>query len=496
MSRRSGGATVGVVRSTGLILVGVLLVACALQSPATRGGAADQARQLTAGAYFAEGFPSGDSLAHMAQSLSSTNGNLTLHVVTPPYSSLDKDPSSAVLARVQSGQLEVGLIATRVVDLAGVTSFQALQAPLHFTSVEQADAVLADPIADRMMAPMTSLGVTPLALTFDALRTVKGYQHPLIAPADYVGKSVAFRPSAITREVISALGATEDPTVGPEFEDRVKAGWANGLEDSINQPNVQANGVVAGNEFLSLKANVILVNSAVWNGLSATQQASLRSAAVDTRAFASAAMARHVDLARASKAFCQAGNDVVIAPPEALAAMKQTLEPVERKLRKDPLTAEAIDRIDAIGASVPDATSAIACTHPSPPSTGPWTPVAPQDDQTVLDGTYRMRVRAAYLIAAGWESSDAHNQDGIWTLSVADGRLTLAKENDRPCSGKLLINGDHASALGSEDCLGRFTVRVTHTGDRVVFDQVHGADPSWDSRLDAFYAPGFVRTSS
>jgi TRAP-type C4-dicarboxylate transport system substrate-binding protein len=497
MSRRSGGATVDVMRSSGLILVGVLLVACASQSPATRGGAADQARQLTAGAYFAEGFPSGDSLAHLARALSSsTSGNLTLHVVTPPDSSLAKDASSAVLARVQSGQLDVGLIATRSVDLAGVTSFQALQAPLHFTSLEQADAVLADPIADRMMAPMTSLGVTPLALTFDALRMVKGYQQPLIAPANYVGKSVAFRPSAITREVISALGATEDPTVGPEFEERVKAGLANGLEDSINQPNAQADGVVAGNEFLSLKANVILVNSAVWNGLSANQQASLRSAAVDTRAFASAAMVTHIDLAQASKALCQAGNDVVIAPPEALVAMKQTLAPVERKLRTDPLTSAAIDRIDAIGASVPDATTAIACTHPSPPSTGPWAPVAPKGDQTVLDGTYRMLVRADDLVAAGWESSDAHNQAGIWTLSVTDDGLTLAKENDRPCSGKVLINGHHASVLGSEDCLGRFTIRVTHTGDRMVFDQVHGADPTWDSRLDAFYAPGFVRTSS
>ena len=390
----------------------------------------------------------------------------------------------------------LGYALTRVVDLAGVLSLQALQAPLHVTSVEQADAVLADPIADRMMAPVASLGVTPLALTFDALRAVKGYQKPLLTPADYLGTSIAFRPSAITREVILALGATEDPTVGAEFLDRVQAGLANGLEDSINQPNAQATGVVAGNEFLSLKANLIVVNTAVWNGLSGSQQVSLRSAALDTRAFASSGMVTHLDLARSSRAFCAAGNDVVIAAPEAVAAMKQKLAPVDRKLRTDPLTGSAIDRIDQIGASLPDAAQAIACSHPAPAPTGTWTPVAPRNDQSVLDGTYRMRVAAADLIAAGWESADAHNQDGIWTLSVAGGRLALTKDNDRPCSGDLTINGDRASVLGSDDCLGRFTVRFTRTGDVTRFDQVHGSDPSWDSRLDAFYAPGFVRTIS
>ena len=70
--------------------------------------------------------------------------------------------------------------------------------------------------------------------------------------------------------------------VGNEFLDGVHRGAIIGLEDSINQPNGEAPGWVVGNALLSLKADVIVVNSSVWLGLDTSQQSSLQRAAART----------------------------------------------------------------------------------------------------------------------------------------------------------------------------------------------------------------------
>lgn len=493
---RDARARLPLVRGLALCAAAVLLAACGA-TPAGRAGGAEEARTLTSATYFGQGYPSGDTLAYLSERVTElTDGALTLsQPPPPPYRSTDS--GSEILRLVRDGDIDVAVVPTRVFDLVGVTSLQGLQAPFVFTSVEQADALLADPIAETMLPPLRALGVEGLALTYDALRNVVGYDGALTSPEDFAGQDIAFRPSAITRDVIAALGATEDPTVGGEFEERIAAGLVAGLEDSINQPNQQAVGTSVGNQFLGLKPNVIIVNSEVWQGLTDRQRDALTQAAVDARTYASTQMPTHMTLARAAELFCSQGaGDVVLASAEDTAAMRAAVVDVMDRLRSDPLTAAVIDRAVALDAELSAAERAAPCTGTGP-RVWPWQPVKAKGDQSVLDGSWRIEVTAERLRAAGVDATVAANNEAVWTFTLADGAYRGTSTNGDDCVGRVFIRGDLVSTVWdpATGCGGNTTSRWTVTGDLLELEFVSGNEPGLREFSNAFMAGGLTRVS-
>ncbi len=178
--------------------------------PATRAGADSASRVLSAASYFPGGYPSGDALDHFVSQVESTSSR-AIRISEGPttYSQTNKDPGSQLLNLVMDGTIDLAVVPARVFDVEGVSSLDALQAPFEFTSTEQADALLEDPVVATMLAPLDEIGVRGLALTYDALRNAVGYQHPLVSPEDYAGRAFAFRPNTVTRAAVAALGAQE-----------------------------------------------------------------------------------------------------------------------------------------------------------------------------------------------------------------------------------------------------------------------------------------------
>lgn len=474
----------------------VLLAACGGEPP-TRSGGTGQDRVLVAMTYFPTGYPSGDTLDHIVTDLAGS-GTLTVRVEDVVARTDNEDPGSAALALVRAGDVDLAIVPTRIFDLVGSTSFQALQAPLRFESVEQADAVLTDPIAERMMEPLSDLGLVPLALTFDALRNVKGYASELTRPSAFAGRAVAARPSEATRMTLTALGATMYPQVGRTFEKDVASGIVAGLEDSINQSNLEGDGTSVANEFLSFKANVVVVNADLWRTLSAAQQDRLREAALAARDFSITEMAFHLDLATAAARYCEEGNgDVVLASDEDLAAMRQALEPVLAELRRDPLTAEAITRIDELAVEHPPATPVSPCHNRAPTPLG-YSPVMAVGDQTVLNGTWRIAVDPQRLLDAGIGPTDASNNAGIWTFRIGEGHIVPKREGQAPCDALYRINGDSVSVIWDETtgCTDDFTIRFRFEDDQLWLSQASGPTSEIATFYDAFFASGLTRIAS
>ena len=110
---------------TGLVLLLGLTLASCSTTPPTRSGADEDERTLIAATYFATGYPSGDTLARMVETLDA-QGSVTLRVEDDMLANTNRDPGSAVLALVRAGDLDLGVVPTRVFDLVGVTSFQGL----------------------------------------------------------------------------------------------------------------------------------------------------------------------------------------------------------------------------------------------------------------------------------------------------------------------------------------------------------------------------------
>ncbi len=477
------------------IAVTVPMVLTSCDSSPTRSGAAEEERTLVAATYFAVGYPSGDTLDHLVTTLDDS-GSVHLRVETESLlSTTNQDPGSDLLALVRAGDLDVAVVPTRVFDLVGVTGFQGLQAPLHFVSVEQADAVLTDPIAERMMEPVESLGLVPLALTFDAMRDMKGYAGALTAPDDFAGRQVAARPSDATRLAIEALGATVYPEVGRPFEEAVSAGEVAALEDSLNQSNLEGAGTSVANEIWSFKANVIVVNEDAWHTLSGAQQDRLRDAAAGARDFSTSTMAYHLDLADAARTYCAGGHgDVVMASEADLLAMRAALEPMVDRLRSDELTADVIDRVDELATDHPPVTPVQPCVA-STTETGGYAPVEAVGDQTVLDGTWRLEVSRETLLEAGVGPTDASNNMGIWTWRVGQGHAIPIKEGQAPCDSEYRIDADRLSILFDEasGCSDDFTAHWRREGDRLLLTDVESPVVGGAVFYEAFFSGGLTR---
>ncbi len=474
--------------------VALILGGCSGQ-PATRAGADSTSRALTAAAYFPGGYPSGDTLDQLASHVAAnSSGSIRIAEGPSPYTQTNKDPGSQLLNMVMDGTIDLAVVPARVFDVEGVSSLDALQAPFVFTSTEQADALLGDPVAASMLAPLDAIGVKGLALTYDALRNAVGYQRPLVSPSDFAGQAFAFRPNTVTRAAVTALGAHEYAEVGATFERAIADETVAGLEDSINQPNRQGIGWSVGNEFLSFKANVIVVNAQVWDGLDDRQRESLQAAAEVAREWSYTAMPWHLDLAAAAREFCESGaGDVVVASDTEVAAMRAAVAPVIDKLRSDPLTASVLDRITQLEGEV-SATAAESCQRVPSGDSG-WRPVVADGDQHVVDGVWRIEVDAERLLAAGASPSDASNNESIWTWTINGSVVRARSVKGDDCVAALTRRGDRLSILWDEatDCGINFTARFrvdTHvlSLDRAVADELGAA-----ALYDAFFAPGFTR---
>ena len=133
-----------------------------------------------------------------------SGGNLSIEVTT--YGDYANDAEQQVV-RVYGGKADLGWAAARVFDTMGVTSFQALQAPMLIDSYSLEQAVIASSIPDQMLQGLDKVGVHGLGVLADGLRKPAAVKHPLLEPADWRGITFGTR-SRRARLSRQALGAT------------------------------------------------------------------------------------------------------------------------------------------------------------------------------------------------------------------------------------------------------------------------------------------------
>jgi TRAP-type C4-dicarboxylate transport system substrate-binding protein len=165
-----------------------------------------------------------------------SGGSIT---VDPVYDAGNDTPEGfevGVAGLVERGDIDLGMVASRAWDLAGVTSLQALQAPFLITDDALAAAVASGPIADDLLGGMAEAGVTGLALWPEDLRHPFSFvaDKPLVTPEDFAGKTILAQPSALSRSLVAALGAkvfADDM----DRADAVDAGLLHGAESGLLQ---------------------------------------------------------------------------------------------------------------------------------------------------------------------------------------------------------------------------------------------------------------------
>lgn len=407
-----------------------------------------------------------------------SGGSMAVSVIYHAGGDDDVPKEQVVAGQVIAGDVEMALVPTRSWSDVGVTSLQALMAPFLIDNDALLTAVTTDPLVQPMLDGMTEQGLVGLTVWPEDLRhpfTFEKNGPPLVSPADFKGQTLWVRPSDPQAELVKTLGATMSNVV--HLEASVSDGSLRGAESGLwtGAYGLGSMPVATGDVALYPKIQVLVVEDAAWNRLSAEQQGVITSAAIAARDLAIEDHPSDADLARK---YCDAGGKVVLAGPADVAKFMVAAKPIYDRLESDPLTATAIDAIRALKAST-TASAAIAC-GPKESATATIPPVEPGPPATFIpDGTYQQVLTKEDLVARGAGTSAAGNNAGTWTLELkgSQGSWTLRHPTGdlETCPLTQSIESDLLRLTFAQSCYSWIDFRWTLEGDQLALTSLDHA---------------------
>lgn len=109
---------------------------------------------------------------------------------------------------VQNAEADLAWVGARALDSAGVTSFQALVAPMLIDSYDLQAAVFDAGIPDQMLESVEDIGLAGIGVLPGPMRKMMGMTHPFLAPADFTGQVVGTSGGRLAEQTLELLGAT------------------------------------------------------------------------------------------------------------------------------------------------------------------------------------------------------------------------------------------------------------------------------------------------
>ena len=164
----------------------------------------------------------------------------------------------------------------RALDASGVTSFHALHAPLLVDSYALEGRVFEAGIPSRMLEPVETIGLVPVAVLPGPLRKPMGVAHAFARPDDFTGAVFGHAESTVTGRTMEALGAA--PTTVPA---QTPLDGLDGIDDPLGtMPDyIDRAGFVTANLNLSPRAVAVVMNRRSFDALTPSQQDAVLTAA-------------------------------------------------------------------------------------------------------------------------------------------------------------------------------------------------------------------------
>jgi TRAP-type C4-dicarboxylate transport system substrate-binding protein len=428
-----------------------LLASCA--TPPGRSGAVDPVTLTTTWGNGTGGIGS-DVLAELVNSSSDSPVSLS-----EPNSTSERDPSDeegGALEDLASGEADISVVRADRLVAAGAGSLAPLQAPLVVTNNEQAAKIAADPVAKDLMSGLADIGLVGLALAPGGLRHPFGYKDALISPADYKGAVINVRTGPGVSNIVDALGATTDTSVGEDRTTKSTNGTLRGIEVSLQQAvAVDRPAVLTSNVVLYEKFDVVLIRAKAFEALTEPQRDALL--AQVKKAISTATEARDTEESGFA-AWCESsGASAESASQDDLAAIDAAMQPVLTKIKKGATAKKAIDRMVELRAGTTDSQLG-TCSDPIAGTAEADFLVTPVGDQTVLDGVWRVEANPDDLEESGASFHDVQVNAGIWTFTTKDGLTSIDQPTGDDCEGQFAFDGDQISlnwaVNGNDSCYG------------------------------------------
>jgi TRAP-type transport system periplasmic protein len=379
-----------------------------------------------------------------------SGGTITLNV-TSKWQSDDNQAEPKAIKAVEAGHAAIGFVPTRAFHDLGVTSFDALGAPLTVDSLALEQRVLGSDLATTMLRGVGAIGLRGIGVLPGPMRKPVGLTRKLLAPGDYHGARIAISASPVSARALAALGA--NPVASP-FEG-ASMGQYDGLEQQVesvanNEYDAQGSTVTA-NVNLWARPIALFANAKMFDALPSGTRALLRKAALS--AVPAATKVQAAAAADGLGNLCRRGRvQFLDATPAQMAQLHSAFGPVYAWLRGYPATATAIDRINAMRSGLEDAVN----TETPSCDTAARNP-SKRNAVTPIDGMWRTTFSKTELAASPLLIDQEEINDQNW------GTLTLTFSN-----GQCKQSGTNKVTNGSSTCT------YTVAGDILAIHQENG----------------------
>jgi TRAP-type C4-dicarboxylate transport system substrate-binding protein len=282
-----------------------------------------------------------------------SGGNLRVKAVSR-WGDYADDAEQQVVRAVAAGKVDLGWAGARVFDTMGVTSFQALQAPMLIDNYALEQAVAASDMPGQMLQGLDKVGVRGLGVLADGLRKPVAVKHPMLGLGDWRGITFATLKSQGQAEAIRSLGATPMEVFRRSRNQALLDGRLQGLEMDLfvyeHAALLRSAPYVTANLTLWPQMDVLFANPGHLDALTGQQRGWLQQAARDAAGGVAALADRD---AQSLERACHLGARVATASPADLAALRSAFAPIYASLERDPQTKAFIDRIQALKKSTP-----------------------------------------------------------------------------------------------------------------------------------------------
>jgi TRAP-type transport system periplasmic protein len=223
--------------------------------------------------------PYGIAIDAFAKEVNAT-GTLTIQP-QPVY------PQSEIqlLDDVRSGVVPMATVSSAIWDTAGITAFQALQAPFLITNYPLAEAVEGGEIGQSMLADANEQAgdIVALAIHEGGLRKPYGAKKKLVSVDSFEGTTIRAPQSQVLAAGFQAVGANVEPLPLPDVYQALQNGTVDGAEANLpliyTQKWYEVGKYVTGNVNFWPFPTILVVNKEFYDGLSADQQQALTDAA-------------------------------------------------------------------------------------------------------------------------------------------------------------------------------------------------------------------------
>lgn len=331
-----------------------------------------------------------------------------------------------VIGAIQAGAADLGIDAARAWRGVGVTSFDALVAPMAIDSMALQEKVLAGNLPGEMLPALTPLGLDGMGILPGPMHKPGGITRTLLSPADYKGARMGVGASVVVDRAVRTLGAVPVASGFEGADLRPFDGVEQQASSIAGDQYDDVVGTITDNVHLWPRPMVIFGSVESMHRLSALQLGWLRSAARDSLdAETTAQMRTDTD---DIQAMCRRGKTrFVDATAAQLAQLRTAFAPVYAWLDQNEQTRRFLDQIAELRTGVtPYPQETLSCAGETPASTLPAAPATP------LDGTYRMvstqqdgKSDPDFQFPENW---------GTFIYVLTRGRFAFTQENAAACT--------------------------------------------------------------